>query len=58
LLLQAKVGDFVKAGDPLIEIHARNLEEAYNIQPALLACYRWSDELVPAQPLIYDIIYP
>lgn len=58
LLLQAKVGDFVKAGDPLIEIHARNLEEAYDIQPALLACYRWSDTATSTQPLIYDIIYP
>jgi pyrimidine-nucleoside phosphorylase len=58
LVLQAKVGDFVKTGDPLIEIHARNIEEAHEIQPALCACYRWSDTSTSAQPLICDIIYP
>ena len=58
LVLQAKVGDFVRAGDPLIEIHARSLQEAYAIQPALLACYQWSTTSISTKPLICDIIYP
>lgn len=58
LLLQAKVGDFVHAGDPLVEIHARDSQEAQNIQLALLACYRWSVTAPIVQPLICDIIYP
>lgn len=58
LLLQAKVGDFVKAGDPLIEIHARDSQEAHDIQSALLACYQWCTTAPVTQPLICDIIYP
>jgi pyrimidine-nucleoside phosphorylase len=58
LLLQAKVGDFVKAGAPLIEIHARNIQEAHAIQPTLHACYQWSDTSISMEPLICDIIYP
>ncbi|GCE25952.1 thymidine phosphorylase [Dictyobacter alpinus] len=58
LLLKAKIGDHVNAGDPLIEIHARNPEEAQQIQSALLACYQWSETPVQVQPLICDVIRP
>ncbi|GHO89642.1 thymidine phosphorylase [Dictyobacter formicarum] len=58
LILQAKVGDYLTAGEPLIEIHARNEQEAQDIQASLLACYQWSENPVQAQPLICDIIRP
>ncbi len=58
LVLQAKVGAHLNAGDPLIEIHARNEQEAASIQSALLACYTWSEVPVQAEPLIHAVIRP
>ncbi len=58
LLLQAKVGDHVQAGQPLLEIHARDQAEAAAIEQDLLACYTWSDTAIQAGPLIYDTIRP
>lgn len=57
-VLQAKVGDHLQAGDPLLEIHARSESEATNIQKELLACYRWSDARVTAGPLVFDTLHP
>ncbi len=57
-ILQAKLGDFRQAGEPLVEIHARNDSEATSVQDALLACYTWSDTPVTAGPLVYDTIRP
>jgi pyrimidine-nucleoside phosphorylase len=58
LVLQAKVGTHLNAGDPLIEIHARDEQEATTMQNALLACYTWSETPVQAQPLIHAMIRP
>ncbi len=58
LVLQAKVGNYVHAGDPLLEIHARTLQEVDALQDILLACYSWSEEPVETKPLIYDVIHP
>lgn len=57
-VLQAKVGDYLHQGDPLLEIHARTRDEAATIQAELLACYRWSDALVTAGPLVLDTLHP
>ncbi|HXX79193.1 MAG TPA: thymidine phosphorylase [Ktedonobacteraceae bacterium] len=57
-ILQAKVGDYLQAGEPLVEIHARSESEAAEIQEKLLACYTWSDTPASAGPLIYDTIRP
>ncbi|MBE3561301.1 MAG: thymidine phosphorylase [Ktedonobacteraceae bacterium] len=57
-ILQAKIGDYCRQGDPLIEIHARSEDEAAAVQPELLACYRWSEEPVQPGPLIVDVIRP
>lgn len=57
-ILQAKVGDYRKAGEPLVEIHARNQTEADSVRDALLACYTWSDAPVSAPPLLLDTIRP
>ena len=58
LILQAKVGDYLHRGDPLIAIHARTEQEAAAIQEMLLACYQWSEETVMVEPLIHDVIRP
>ncbi len=58
LVLQAKMADYLRANDPLVEIHARTAAEAATVQDALLACYTWSDEPVQVEPLIYDTIHP
>ncbi|BCL82667.1 pyrimidine-nucleoside phosphorylase [Ktedonobacteria bacterium brp13] len=58
LILQAKVGAHLNAGDPLIEIHARNNAEAEALQAELLSCYRWSETSVTVDPLIRDVIRP
>jgi pyrimidine-nucleoside phosphorylase len=58
LVLQAKVGDYRYAGEPLIEIHARSESEAASIEAELLSAYRWSDAPVSPPPLIHDIVRP
>lgn len=57
-ILQAKIGDYCRTGDPLVEIHARNETEIEAIRVSLLACYTWSDAPVSAGPLIYGTIRP
>jgi pyrimidine-nucleoside phosphorylase len=57
-ILQAKVGDYRHAGEPLVEIHARSKAEASGVREALLDCYRWSDAPVNVGPLIYETIRP
>ncbi|PWT71205.1 MAG: thymidine phosphorylase [Chloroflexi bacterium] len=44
LVLLAKAGDYVKAGAPLIEVHARSIEQARGVVAELLGAYRWSEE--------------
>jgi pyrimidine-nucleoside phosphorylase len=58
LILQAKVGEYRRAGDPLVEIHARSEAEAVSVRAPLLACYTWSDAPVTVGPLVYDTIRP
>ena len=58
LVLQAKVGDYLHKGEPLIAIHARTEQEAAAIQAMLLTCYQWSEEPVTVEPLICDVIRP
>lgn len=57
-ILRAKVGNYCRAGEPLIEIHARNENEAIAIQGELLDAYTWSEEPVATGPLVYKVIYP
>jgi pyrimidine-nucleoside phosphorylase len=58
LILQAKIGSYLHAGDPLIEIHARSSVESEALHAPLLACYSWSDAPVQAGPLVRDTIRP
>lgn len=52
LRLRAKVGDRVAAGEPLVEIHARNADDVAAVERRLLAACAWSDAPVAAPPLI------
>ena len=57
-MLQAKIGDYRKAGEPLVEIHARSQSEADAVRESLLASYSWSEVPVAAPPLLLDTIRP
>ena len=57
-ILQAKLGQYRQAGEPLVEIHARSESEARGIEEALLACFTWSDAPVTVDPLVYDTVRP
>ena len=57
-ILQAKMGQYRQASEPLVEIHARNQSEALDIEETLLACFTWSDAPVTLSPLIYDTVRP
>lgn len=57
-ILQAKVGDYLRAGEPLAEIHARSETEAEGVRPDLLACYQWSETPVKERPLVLETIRP
>jgi thymidine phosphorylase len=58
LILQAKLGDQLRAGEPLVEVHARTEAEVEGVRDALLACYRWSEAPVAVGPLIGEVIHP
>ncbi len=58
LVLHAKIGDFLHAGDPLVTVHARNNTDVDTIKDDLLRCYTWSDAFAPPDLLIYDVIHP
>jgi pyrimidine-nucleoside phosphorylase len=57
-ILQAKMGHYRQAGEPLVEIHARSESEARDIQEALLACFTWSEAPITVGPLVYDTVRP
>jgi thymidine phosphorylase len=48
IVLRAKIGDWVDAGDALCDIHARTRAEAEAAAKTLLTAYAWSEE--PVQP--------
>jgi pyrimidine-nucleoside phosphorylase len=56
LVLQAKIGDHLDAGQPLIEVHARRAEDVEGVRAALLASYRWSEQPVPPARLTYGMV--
>jgi pyrimidine-nucleoside phosphorylase len=56
LVLQAKVGDPVAAGAPLLTIHAAKHADVERVLPALVAAYTLSDTPVQPPPLIEEIV--
>lgn len=56
LVLQAKVGDAVKAGDPLLTIHAARETDVDHIAERLQLAYTIHDTPPPPIPLVEEII--
>ena len=56
LVLLAKMGDRVTAGQPLIEVHARTKKAATDVSADLLASYTWTDEAFPPPSLILGTV--
>jgi thymidine phosphorylase len=56
LVLLAKVGDRLAAGDPLVEVHARDAGQVAAIRDELLAAYQWGDEAPPRGPLVIETV--
>lgn len=56
LVLHKKVGEWVEAGESLLEIHAQSPEQADSIKASLLQAYGFSEFPVNAPPLIDKII--
>lgn len=56
LVLEAKVGDRVEAGIPLLHIHAASQLDAEQVASGLLAAYRIGEKAIEPPPLIYEII--
>lgn len=56
LRLRAVTGSKVKAGEPLVEIHARSEEDATSVEQRLLAACSWSETPVTPQPQILAVM--
>jgi pyrimidine-nucleoside phosphorylase len=56
IVLQAKIGDRIEEGQPLLTIHANDEAKLAGAKQRLLAAYDWSDEAVVAPPLIHNIV--
>jgi pyrimidine-nucleoside phosphorylase len=56
VLLHAKVGDHVEAGQPVFTIHANHPDRLAQAQARLGAALTWSDEPVSSLPLIHEIV--
>jgi pyrimidine-nucleoside phosphorylase len=53
-LVFKKVGDSVREGEALCEIHANDGEKLKDAREAILSAYRYSDEPIPPLPLFYE----
>ncbi|MGQ9584096.1 MAG: thymidine phosphorylase [Anaerolineae bacterium] len=56
IVLGAKVGDYVSAGDPLFTLHANDETALQEGAERVLKAYSWSEKPVPAPPLIKKVL--
>jgi pyrimidine-nucleoside phosphorylase len=56
VVLHAKVGEEVRAGDALLTIHASDGDKLAAARRRLLAAYAWSEGDVEPPPLVYEVI--
>ena len=56
LLVRAKVGDRVRAGDALVTIHANDLAKLAEAKERLLAAYSFGPNAVAKPRLIHQIV--
>lgn len=53
-IIHKKVGDLVKAGEPLFEVHANDQGKLAEARSAVLAAHAFRDEFAPPLPLFYE----
>jgi pyrimidine-nucleoside phosphorylase len=56
IVLEAKVGDRMEKGAPLLTIHANDEGKLAGARQRLLAAYEWSAEPVTPPALIHQIV--
>ena len=56
IVLQAKIGDQLEPGQPLLTIHANDSAKLEGARQRLLSAYTWSDEPLSPPPLIHQIV--
>jgi pyrimidine-nucleoside phosphorylase len=56
IVVHCKVGDEVKAGEPLFTVHAKDQAALDQARQALLDAYSWSDTPVEPLPLFYGVV--
>ena len=56
IFLAAKVGTYLRAGEPLAEIHAASEKDAAAAEEELLDCYTFGDEKPVRPPFIRGIV--
>jgi pyrimidine-nucleoside phosphorylase len=56
LVVQAKVGDLVRGGEPLVVVHCREPEQLEPLADRLLAAFAWSELPVVKRPLVREIV--
>lgn len=53
-IIHKKVGDRVREGEPLFEIHANDKAKLDEARKAVLSAHQFSDDIVPPLPLFYE----
>lgn len=56
IVVEAKVGDRVEAGDTLFVVHANDRSQYDAARERVLAAYSWTDEVVETPPLVYEVL--
>ncbi len=56
IVVHAKVGDRMEAGDRLFTVHANDTTAMSEVQETLLSACKWEDTPVAPLPLFYDVI--
>jgi pyrimidine-nucleoside phosphorylase len=56
IIIHHKVGDYVKMGDPLFTLHAKDEQSFNNARDRILAAHHWSVKKCAPLPLFYEVI--
>jgi pyrimidine-nucleoside phosphorylase len=56
VVVHHKVGDHIKAGEPLFTLHARDAQTLAEARERILSAHGWSDTPVEPLPLFYGVV--
>ncbi|HEV8632757.1 MAG TPA: thymidine phosphorylase [Chloroflexota bacterium] len=56
IVVQAKVGDLVRAGEPLVVVHCRDRSQLEPLADRLVGAFGWSELPVAKQPLVRELV--